>query len=266
MPATPRLRGESVPTATDGVICFGGFASSVFVCSVFLEFLPINSHPFIRELLNMNRKFLFALTVLIAVSLGFVGQARSGVIDTTFGAWAQGPVQDDDKLYTLLGTDIKSTIPITFSSASLASTDIHSVFFRASDGIWGLAGTAGSFFVEYTVEIILGDKYFRDVQLDSTIGSSGVSVTKEVRDASDNLLLPPLTSTDGSSVLPTAIPGPPLKKLKIRENLTIDPNGFLTSVQNTYTQAVVPEPASIVSFGGLALLMGVVMMRRRKRA
>ncbi len=43
-------------------------------------------------------------------------------------------------------------------------------------------------------------------------------------------------------------------------------NGILESTTNTFTQARVPEPASIVSFGGLALLMGVVMMRRRKRA
>jgi hypothetical protein len=209
----------------------------------------------------MNRKFL-GIVIATLLVLGVMGQSQAGVAPANIGEWKglTNGYLDQDKLYRLTETDLADATPISFSTILFPSYDLHSLTVTAP-----VNTSLPSAVLEYTISIIDSPFYFETVSLGiDALGRVDQEVTKQVYDGGD--LLFTLTSTNGNDVPPVIVPRL-LKTLRIVDTLTVGPDGALQSVTNSFTQAVrVPEPASIVSFGGLALLMGFVMMRRRKRA
>jgi hypothetical protein len=206
----------------------------------------------------MKLKLAGFLAVLL-LGLGLVNQAQAAI---TLRDWAQSPQAVGDKLFTLLGYE---------AFADDFQIDIFNVgqtfvLTGSPPDDPGFLADPGTYILDYTIEITEPDQVFRTVEADSDFFGP-ITFTKFVDSEEANLGnggLATLVNKDG----PDLIFGG-LTKLWVRDVVEIsadDVDKALFSFSNTFTQAVVPEPASIVSFGGLALLMGLVMLRRRKRS
>ncbi len=211
----------------------------------------------------MIRKLVGVLTVVFVAS-GLASSLHAG-IDTTLRQWKDvGKITDQDKIYTFGSTDLDLAIGVSFDLDVFPTEDIHQVTVdKIGSGTW---------FLEYTITIDpLSDFYFKAVSLGSNVPGSSPDVLVEKFVSYDGGPLFTLSSLSGAADGPDLVFPVLTKELLIRDVFKVDTGvvsgtGILNSTTNTFTQARVPEPASIVSFGGLALLMGVVMMRRRKRA
>jgi hypothetical protein len=198
------------------------------------------------------------LMLLLSVS---VSQAS---IVVPVSDWTRSPVQDQDKLYTLLAdTALPPSTEMTFETYTFPGLDLHTVNNSAlGPGIYQL---------NYSVEITSSGRFFDTVSLDSDVPRTApdVLVTKKVY-GPQSTLLTTLTSLSG---VPSALYTFPLglTKIWINETFRVDQGdvpgkpGVLNSSTNDYTQQVViPEPAAIVVWtllGTVAVSWGVWRQR-----
>lgn len=132
------------------------------------------------------------------------------------------------------------------------------------DFLGPLGGIGGQTDFMLTYDVAIKDEYpdyfFHEVELDSTVGADGVTITKEVFTDSDQMpadLLVTLTSIDGEPDASKDVAG--LRFLSIKDTVSILPGGSLDDFENDFIQKrTVPEPTTmlgLLAFGGLGLAM-----------
>jgi hypothetical protein len=176
--------------------------------------------------------------------------------DTT-GAWTT--CTETDKNYTLISSDLPTTTGLTIGSIGA----FHTVTFNFNTG-GNQSLAAGTYTVEYTVQITDPNFTFLSASIDTTVpgATPGVTVTKDIYDVSSNLLTS-LTSTSGSPDGPNGL-GSGLSFIDVIETFTVDSGGILTAATNTYTQTTkTPSPASLILLG--LGLTGIAAVSRKKK-
>jgi len=176
---------------------------------------------------------------------------------TTFGQLqSSGGCQDQDKMYTDWAGNLPSNTVVSIQTVA-GLIDTHIVTIGDLDiGTW-------TFDYIITIDPLTPDYAYRNI-IGVTLGfdSAGVdgnSATKEIY-AGGTLqggVLDTLFSTGSPD---TSVPMAE-KSLFIRETVSVT-NGTYTSTTNSFTQAVVPEPATnaLIGFG----LLGLVWLGRKK--
>jgi hypothetical protein len=203
---------------------------------------------------------------VLYVGLLYASAAEASIVMPVLD-WTRSPVQDQDKLYTLLtGTTLPSDTELTFETYAFPGLDLHTVN-NSSLG-------PGIYQLNYSVEITSSGRFFDTVSLDSDVPRTApdVLVTKKVY-GPQSTLLTTLTSLAG---VPSAIYTFPsgLTKIWINETFGVDQGdvpgkpGILNSATNDYTEVIIPEPAAIVVWtllGTIAAGLGVWRYQRVTR-
>jgi len=209
------------------------------------------------------------LGVLIA-GLVFVAQSPASVvfdpINRTIDTWGDEPVTDQDKKWTLIDTNLNPNTAVQFFTTVQTTQDVHSSTLNFVGSL-----PVGTFFIDYSIEIVGAPLlFFKAVSMDTTVpdqSAPGVTVVKLVDDDADPVDDPLRTLTSKNGV-PSGLQffPPLLTKLWVHETFTVPTDGLLTNATNTYTQAPIPEPASVLLWLGLGGTAAVVCWwRRRKR-
>ena len=215
------------------------------------------------EVAPMKMKFLSVLAGLV-VFLGTASQGWSALLiqvgtQPAFD-WENASATVLDKTFTWIGDNI----PL-LSKASARMNDPTSVddTFVLELTDLELLATPASFTLEYSVTIDRPDYVFATVGLDSVQYKLGTSVTKEIYSDAFSTRILNLSSLNGSSNEPVAIPEN-LSKIWVRDTVLVNQGGQLRNLTNTFTQRAVPEPASLAIWGGMAVV-GLAFTRRRMK-
>lgn len=219
------------------------------------------------------------LGCLIAAWLS-VGEAQAAIF-TSVGGWrTSGSFTDQDKKYTFVSATLPDTTTITFQTFVFPGLDIHTVFNGPVP--------RGVYTLNYQIDIVpvAGEipKIFDTVSLDSDVPSAApdVRVTKVIRDHA-GATLGTLVSLSGNPSALLDVEDLHLTELQISMTYRVDQGdvlflphppfpanrpapGILSSATDTYTEVdlVVPEPASLVLWGGLGAL-GLAFGWRKRR-
>jgi len=223
-------------------------------------------------------KFLRIAVVSVALTTLFVvGEAQASVCTLTgpnyYGSFSLnsngtlGPsdctsvVQQDKTWSNFVFSGLPTGTEVQFSFGKVKGQDVHTIGFQAPFG-----ATGGTFTWTYDISVNSGNSVeLFDVA--SGIGQSrGISdLMTMLLDNNSNMYKTSFTETGAvvTSGTTTVTFKPGAESLVVTDTLTIDPNGSdATSVVNSYTQAFVPEPASLALFG--AGVIGVAGVLRRK--
>ena len=224
---------------------------------------------------------LVALVGLLACGLSLVGESRGSIytitdpLTTTYtltvGSWASygavttgtgDGVQQQDKLWTLVSSSANlDTTTVTFSMFTSGGEDYHILTINGPLG-------PGTYDLDYSIQINEPPATgFNNVSLGVTLNgtSPSATVTKDLYDA-DGGLLDTLTSVNGNSV--STSPTSPVNGatfLMVDEEIVVS-SGFVYGTTDTYTETLVPEPATLIVWsllGGIGIALG---WRRWKRA
>jgi len=201
------------------------------------------------------------LGVLIS-GLLLVAQSQAAIV-SSIGEWKNATVTDQDKLYTYKdSTNLTDNIPVTFNFFPEGGLDVHTV--TLTDGAHALE--EGTYTLHYTIDIINAPPpvfWQASLGADVTGQLDVVTVFKEITDENLTTLVT-LTSVAGKKDGPKLIPGDRIF-IDVFERITVGAGGVVFSTTDTYTERVVPEPASIAIWAVLAGLgVGLAWWRRRR--
>ena len=197
--------------------------------------------------------------------------ACSGVATVADWAALTNGCANPDVILTL----INSTLPKTtgFAAASILRPALAPVNVVALN-FGGL--TAGTYTVEYDIQIATVDTAFGSVSSDTSVvllGIGAINMVTSIYDGQGNLVSGPLTSINGVPVGSSALPLG-LTFLDVREAFIVPFGGILVDAANAYTQLNVPPLAdpilatAVTAPGSLVLLglglVGVGLLRRKK--
>jgi hypothetical protein len=172
--------------------------------------------------------------------------------------------QQQDKLWVYKGSTIlPGTTPLTFTTEVLGNgTDIHTLAVGDVD----FAETGAT--LNYTIQVTtpnnggLNNFGFIGATLDTATNGGTTTALKDFFSGGQNPFLT-LTSTNGAPQTGT-ISGD-LTFLTINEAWTVAANGDINQTFNTFTEGVVPEPASMTLWAMLLVGSGIVAVVRRRR-
>lgn len=221
----------------------------------------------------MNRylKFSVGLGALV-VAFALAGEAKAAF--TINGNLATGTLQDwidlgntgfqqQDKLWVYTeSTLLQGNTPITFTTETLGNgTDIHTLAIGDID----FAETGAT--LNYTIQVTtpnnngLNNFGFIAATLD-TATNGGTSVA--IKDFFSEGVNPFLTLTSTNGTPQTAPISGGLTLLAVSENWMVGPNATVNQTFNTFTEGVVPEPASVILWTMLLITTGTVVVVRRR--
>ena len=189
-----------------------------------------------------------------------------------FSGFKSAPCLVGDKLFTFLASSPTSgpiDNGVLLIDQILSPTiDRHTFNYRPSPA---LTQSAGTFVIDYTVEILDPAKMFKDFSIgyDATgAGNSGIFTEKMVWSDSINgsALIGTSTATTASGASGAMVPVPSgITKLFVRDTYRVNsPTGSINSVTNDFTQmpkVKVPEPSAIL---GILAVAGIGAFARRK--
>ena len=189
-----------------------------------------------------------------------------------FSDFKSAPCKVGDKLFTFLASSPTSgpiDNGVLLIDQILSPTiDRHTFNYRPSPA---LTQSAGTFVIDYTVEILDPAKMFKDFSIgyDATgAGNSGIFTEKKVWSDSINgsALIGTSTATTASGASGAMVPVPSgITKLFVRDTYRVNsPTGSINSVTNDFTQmpkVKVPEPSAIL---GILAVAGIGAFARRK--
>ena len=230
---------------------------------------------------NISRRLTTgALAIAGSVAaFGFAGTAPAQAqavcplpLGQLFSGFKSAPCLVGDKLFTFLASSPTSgaiNSGVLLIDQILSPTiDRHTFNYRPSPA---LTQSAGTFVIDYTVEILDPAKMFKDFSIgyDATgAGNSGIFTEKKVWSDSINgsALIGTSTATTASGASGAMVPVPSgITKLFVRDTYRVDsPTGSLNSVTNDFTQKSIvktPEPSAIL---GILAVAGVGAFARRK--
>jgi len=177
---------------------------------------------------------------------------------TTINGWlteATDTFQQQDKLWTILGTDLPGTTVLDFTFTAIGTTEFHTLRVGTPTGF-----SSGTFTLDYTISIVPGtNRHFE-------LGSIGAD-TSGVGGAANFLATKAITDINGVHNLQASngvIGSTPLAGtfLTVHEVLNWTDGPFL-SASNSFVQETdsVPEPASLFLFG--IGLFGLMVFRHK---
>jgi hypothetical protein len=197
---------------------------------------------------------------------------------TNLGAWDADPnneILQQDKLFTLIsasatltnpGLDPLNPAPIRFALNVIGGIDNHVV--TLGDSSTSYTMLAGVYDLHYSITVTDPTRYISSASLGVDIGGHpGVVATKTFRDREGKLLGAGL---GGVGVI-KSVDGAPdttalwTQYLDVTEHIVVTGTGAVFSTTDTYTEAVVPEPASIAIWASLAGVGLVIGYKRRMR-
>jgi hypothetical protein len=171
------------------------------------------------------------------------------------GDWGGTPQNTGSAIWTLIGTDLPSTLAIDF---------IAGVGFRIQDTSGATLSSPGIWHLEYTVQL-LNMKQFTGVRVDSNTGGNPFgpvdTIVTKTLDYIGSVDLLPHSSTassvnGGLSAVVTLLGKPDM--LHVSETITVN-EGVIVGFANSYQ--VVPEPTTVVASCLLLLPFAASAMR-----
>jgi hypothetical protein len=209
-----------------------------------------------------------ATPAMAAVDIG------TGTFVTTIGAWkTAGTFIQQDKLWTINFDDtttLPDGTPIIFSFTTLGGIEHHVLQILTPPGEVngpGVPNTPIDYLLDYLISVAPGNPGVSITHADLNVdvdGSTGTwSVSKTFEDGSAVLHDSNLDRIGSTQVLAVDFPG--VTSIDVDETFTFDSASVLQSVSNSYTQSVVPEPATLLVWTGLGGIAAAAAMRRRKQ-
>jgi hypothetical protein len=218
----------------------------------------------------MNRHVkLVVVTAALIVGVLLVSQSRASVITSppmTLGDWAAlgaAGYQQQDKNWVFKGSTLDPTTPIMFTAATAGTVDIHTLTINSN-----LDSTGSGKKLHYTIAVTtpnnggLNNFAIVAVSADSNVSLFGPGSTLVAKTLGTTPVITLSSVNGGLQVKDT----PPVTLLDVQETWTITGNGFVSASFNSFTEAAVPEPTTLLVWSGLAAIAGVAAARRRKQA
>jgi hypothetical protein len=212
-------------------------------------------------------KLVVVFSVLIA-GLLFVNQSRAAIITgdtvtTDIATWTNNQVLNQDKLYTLISTNLPTNTQAKFQLLFPGPTEFHNLTLTPVGELFNPPLAVYS--LVYTVSITDPERCFSNVRLSANVDHDVVTVTKLVVGDGVNHTLTVVGSAQQDFALPFS---PFVKFLTVTETIDVGPvhTGALASVSNQFTEVVVPEPSTLLVWSGLGAMGLVIAWRRRNRA
>jgi hypothetical protein len=221
--------------------------------------------------------------VLAIIVLAVAGQLQAAIVDVPIGdgnyvydtlihtsttqfpadPWEGNPIQQQDKLWTYVSSSTSlGNAPVHFELVISGGIEYHEI--KLADNVGNYRLEPGTYTLHYTIQVTDSQRAITEVSLavDGRL-TAGVDIVKTLRESAEGPIVGILHSTGG----PVDIGISPSQFLDVVEVINVSDGAYINSTTNTYKQALVPEPVSLIVWSLLgATGMAIVVWRKRKSA
>jgi len=187
-------------------------------------------------------------------------------------AYGDGKIIQNDKIFTYIdSTSNLNLSPVKFIIMNAGGVDYHSI--KLADNVGNFTLTPGTYVLEYTIEVAAEFPLvvIKDASLavDGRTKQGNVSLVTVTKDFYTDIthqtkLAPSLVSVGGTGDY-VLFPGG-VRFVDVVETIVVSDGGWVNSTTDTYSQTIVPEPATLAiwSLLGACGWLGMRVARRRR--